>query len=203
MITAFFPITGLVVLEKAHAFYPFRRLPGVELWNDQAHWATVFRRNWRAIVHEGKKRVFFQKVFDGNVRGPTVIVSESQYKLYFRFHVRKLGDFARRDPGPDIVEPRPARYAMKVCVDFYRGQLDKFIQRKRQRVFDEALNLKLPGRQIDLGRTLRIQHGPSLCARLSRRNAILAPRVGADYEIRFPDLFGFARLGGLIFWIFY
>src|SRR5437588_6478542 len=28
MITAFFPITGLVVLEKAHAFYPFRRLPG-------------------------------------------------------------------------------------------------------------------------------------------------------------------------------
>src|SRR6266567_2060078 len=128
VITAFFPITGLVVFEKAHASNPLRRFPGVELRNDQAHWAAVFRRNRLAVVHESEERIFFEEIFDGNVRGPTVIVSESEYKLCFRFHPCKVGDLARRDTGPDIVEPRPARYAMKVCVDFYRRQLDEFIQ---------------------------------------------------------------------------
>src|SRR2546422_10524230 len=54
VISALFPITGLVVFEKADASDPLRRFPGVELRNDQPHWAAMFRRNRRAIVHESE-----------------------------------------------------------------------------------------------------------------------------------------------------
>src|SRR2546430_511669 len=117
MIAAFFPETRLVFGEEAHAFYPLRGFPRVKLRNDQTHRAAVFGRNWRAVMQESEERILIQEVFDRNVGGPAVIISLSDDELCFRFHPGELRNLARRHTGPDVIEPRPARDAMKVGID--------------------------------------------------------------------------------------
>src|SRR5438132_64731 len=51
-------------------------------------------------------------------------------------------------------------------------------------------------------RAMRVEHRPLLSARLTRRNAILAPRVRTDDHFRLAKRFGFARIVCLIFGIF-
>src|SRR5438552_18982701 len=55
VVTALFPVTRLVLCQKAHAFDPLRRLPGVKLRHDQTHWPAVLRRYWLAVMRPGEQ----------------------------------------------------------------------------------------------------------------------------------------------------
>jgi hypothetical protein len=79
--------------------------------------------------------------------------------------------------------------------------LHELIKGPLQWIFDEAFNFELPVCEIDVGRSVCIEHGPLLRARLSRRNAFLAPRVGTDDDLGIFDLFRLTRIGCLIFWV--
>src|SRR5262245_34776391 len=81
VITAFFPVTRLVVLQKADPLNPLRRLPGIKLRDDQSDWTTMLRWDWSTIMGPGKKRIFVEEVLKGNVCGPTVILCQGQDKL--------------------------------------------------------------------------------------------------------------------------
>ena len=162
----------------------------------------MFGRNGRAIMQEGEKRIFFQKVFNRNVRCPTIVISKRKHKLCFRLHAGALRDFPGGYTGPYIVESRPSGDAMKVSIDLDRRQLQEFIERKLQIVLDQSFDFKRPRRQVNVRRTLRIEHRPLFRTRLSRRNPKFSPRVGTDDHIRIANLFRFARLVRLVFWIF-
>src|SRR5215203_3063118 len=87
---------------------------------------------------------------------------------------------------------------MKVSIDAYRRQLHKLVERPLQLVPNQTFDFKLPRAEIDLGRSVCVEHGPLLRARLSARHSILTPRVRTDDEIGIVDLFRLARIGGLI-----
>src|SRR6185503_3504473 len=112
VITAFFPKSRLVLFEKPHAFHPLRRLPRVELRDDQTHWPAMLGFDWGTVMRPRKQRVLFQEIFDGNVGGPAVVVRQRQHKLCFRLDTHELCDLARRDAAPNIIQTRPARDAM-------------------------------------------------------------------------------------------
>ena len=57
-------------------------------------------------------------------------------------------------------------------------------------------------RQIDWRRAVRVEHRPLFCARLSRRNSILAASIRRDDYIRFSNLFRLTRIVRLVFGIF-
>src|SRR5258708_17238151 len=63
------------------------------------------------------------------------------------------------------------------------------------------MNHQRPGGEIDCGCAMRIEHRPFFGARLALRNAVLAPRVGTDYDVRLVDLVRLARIGLLVFGI--
>src|SRR5437879_6886623 len=94
VIAALFPEAGLVFGEKADAFNPLRGFPGVELWNDQPHWAAMFSRNRLAVVKKCKQRIFFQEIFDRNIRRPAIIIRQRQNEFSFRFQAGALGNLA-------------------------------------------------------------------------------------------------------------
>jgi hypothetical protein len=147
-----------------------------------------------AVVRPGEERVFGEKVFNWEIRRPAVIVAKRQDKPRFGFEADDARKLARRDTAPDVIEPRPARHAMKIGVDLNRRQLHELIERPALRVFHQTVHLKLPRRQINVGRTVRVEHWPLARARLSGRQTVLAPRVRADDTIGRINLFGLARL---------
>ena len=120
----------------------------------------MLRRNRRAVMQESKQRIFLQEVFDRNISGPTVIVSKRQHKFRFRFHARALGNLARRHAGPDIVESRPARDAVKIGIDFDDRKLHEFVEREVKRLIHQSINFEFPRRQIDRRRAMRIKDRP-------------------------------------------
>src|SRR5687768_16927955 len=87
---------------------------------------------------------------------------------------------------------------MKISINTYRWELHKLVQRPLHRMLDEPFDFKRPSREIDLGRTVGIEHRPLLRARLSRRYALLAPRIRTDDYFGIPDLFRVARVGRLV-----
>jgi hypothetical protein len=110
-----------------------------------------------------------------------------------RFDAGHLRNRARRDPAPEVVEPRPARDAVEVCIDLHGGQLQKLVERKFQRLLDESADLELPRLRLDARRAVSVEHGPLARARLPRRDAVRAPRVGADDHLAALELFRTAR----------
>ena len=48
---------------------------------------------------------------------------------------------------------------------------------------------------------VRVEHGPFLRARLTRRHAVLAPRVGTDDDLLIVQLVRLTRIRSLVFWI--
>src|SRR6266404_9070689 len=109
----------------------------------------MFRRYRRAIVQKSEERIFLEKVFDRNIRRPPIVVCQSQDKLCFWFDRGEFGDLAGGNTSPDIVEPGPTGDAMKVGIDLHRWQLHELVKRELQRPFDQAVDFKLPRRQID------------------------------------------------------
>jgi len=103
--------------------------------------------------------------------------------------------------APQIVEPRPAGNAVEISIDTDGRQLHELIQRPFLGVLDQAINGKRPGCEVDVRRSVRIEHRPLLSARLPRRHSVLAPRVRADDDVRVSNLFRLARLGRLVVWI--
>ena len=91
---------------------------------------------------------------------------------------------------------------MKICIDLHHRQLHEFVERKREQLFNQPIDFEPPGGQVDARRTVRVEDGPFLRPRLSRRNAILAPRVRTDNDVRLVYLFRRPRLLLLIFRIF-
>src|SRR6266516_733863 len=199
VIAALFPVSLLILLEEAHAFDPLRGLPGIKLRHDQAHRAAMLRGNGFAIMRPCEKRILVEKELDGNVRGPAVIVTKGKHKLCLRLDAGDLRYLACRHAAPNVIQSRPARDAMKVRINFHCRQLHEFIQRPLLWMLDQAVHFKFPGVQIDFRRAVRVEHRPLLRARLTGRNAIRQPRVGADDYFRLIDLFRLSWIAGLIF----
>src|SRR6185503_4805385 len=120
----------------------------------------------------------------------------------FRFDAREPCDLFCGNAAPDVVEPRPARDAVKVSVNTDGAELHKLVKRPLLRILYEAIDFKRPRREIDIGRPVRIEHGPFLGARLAWRNPIRATRVRADDDLLIVDLFGLTRIGCLVLRIF-
>src|SRR5687768_9350660 len=64
VVAAFFPESGLVFGEEADGLDPLRRLPRVELRDDEADGAAVLGRDRLAIVRPREERVFGEEVFE-------------------------------------------------------------------------------------------------------------------------------------------
>src|ERR1044072_23459 len=161
----------------------------------------MFRRNWCAVMRPGEQRIFVEEVLDGNVCRPARVVAKRQHKLCFRLDADDFCQLARRHAAPQIIQTRPARYAVEVSVDPDRRQLHEFVERPLLRMLNQTINSKLPGCQIDFRRAVRVEHRPFLRARLSRRHPVFAPRVRAD-DVGFGYLVRLARVARLILWIF-
>jgi len=112
-----------------------------------------------------------------------------------------LRQLERRYAAPQIIQTRPAGDAVEVSIDPDCRQLHELVERPLLRMLNQTIDFKLPGRQIDFGRSMRVEHRPFLRARLSRRHAILASRVRAD-DVGFRDLIGLPRIARLVLWIF-
>jgi hypothetical protein len=102
----------------------------------------------RAHLRRGK--------FNRQVRRPTAIIAERDDKLRFRFDADKLRKLSCGDAAPNVIEARPARYTMKVGIDTRGRQLHEFIERPTLRIFDKAINIELPRREINFGRAVRV-----------------------------------------------
>src|SRR5688572_31245175 len=129
VIATFFPVARLIAFEEANAFDPLGRLPRVKLRDDQTNGTAVFGWNRLAVVCPGEERIVFQEILDWQVGGPTVVVSQGQNKFCFRLYTCESCDFARRDSAPNVVQPGPARDAVKVGINAHRRQLHKLVER--------------------------------------------------------------------------
>src|SRR5438105_2994908 len=116
VVAALLPEARAVFVEKLHALNPLGRLPSVEARDDEADGAAVFGRDGLAVVRPSEERVFGEEVFDGKVRRPARVVTFDEHEARLRADADQLRDCARRDAAPQIVEPRPARHAVKVGV---------------------------------------------------------------------------------------
>src|SRR5829696_8356727 len=83
---------------------------------------------------------------------------------------------------------------MEVGVDFGRGQLQELVERPVQGALDQPAGLEPPRLRLDLRRAVRVEHGPLTRARLARRDALLAPGVGADDDVAALELLSPPRL---------
>src|SRR5947209_572152 len=137
MVAALFPEASLVLFEEAHALDPLGGFPGVELRDDQADGAAVFGRNRLAVVRPGEERIFGEKIFDGEIGRPTVIVAERDDELRLRLDANNARKLARRDSAPDVIQTRPARHAMKVRIDLDGWKLHEIFERPTMRMVEQ------------------------------------------------------------------
>src|SRR5215213_4070082 len=194
VVAALLPEARPVFGEEAHALDPLRGLPRVEPRDDEAHGAAVLGRYGPAVVRPREERIFGEEVLDGEVRRPVVIVAFGDDELRLGPDARQLGNRPREHARPEVVETRPARDAVEVCVDLRRGQLQELVERPLEGAFDEPADLELPGLRVNARRAVRVEHGPLSRARLTGRHAVLAPRVGADDYVPALELIRAARL---------
>src|SRR5207247_8657755 len=62
----------------------------------------------------------------------------------------------------------------------------------------QSIDFEFPGRKIDLGRAVRIEHRPFLGARLALWNSVWAAGVRTDDDLRIVNLFSRARITCLV-----
>src|SRR5437588_2058313 len=194
VVAALLPEARAVFRKELDALDPLGRLPCVELRDDEADGAAVFGRDGLAVVRPGEERVFGEEVFDGQVRRPAVVVALDEHEARFRTDADHLGDDARRDAAPEVVESRPARDAVEVRVNFDGGQLQELVERTLQGPLDQAAGLELPRLKVNARRAVRVEHRPLARARLAGRDAARAPCVRADGRVPALELFRAPRL---------
>src|SRR5688572_31163777 len=65
---------------------------------------------------------------------------------------------------------------MKVGVNAHGRELHELVKRPLQLMVHQAFNFERPRCEIDLRRSVRVEHGPLFRARLTGRDAFVAPR---------------------------
>src|SRR6185369_2780844 len=80
----------------------------------------------------------------------------------------------------------------------HRRELHELVERPLELILHRTLDFERPRCEIDLRRTMRVEHRPLLRPRLSWRDAFIAPRVRTDDDVRIVNRFRRTRICGLV-----
>ena len=97
-----------------------------------------------------------------------------------RLHPGLRQERTHRHAFPNVVEPGPAGDAMKVGIDFDAGEGLKLVPGEAERVVDQPEQFEAPGRLVDGGDVAVVEDGPFAGPRLTGRNSLGTPSIGAD-----------------------
>src|SRR5262245_23405993 len=127
---------------------------------DESQWASVFYREWLAVMRVCKERILGGKVVEGHVCCPAVIVRVNKHVSSGVSDFRAVQNLARGDALPKIVKSRPARHAVKIRLHLHTWQRLELLPSPFHRFFHKSQNFEFPLCQIDLGRAPGIKNRP-------------------------------------------
>src|SRR5258708_5600308 len=160
---------------------PLHAFPCVEMRHDQPHRPAVFRRQRLAVVLKREQHIRPQQIRQRDIRRVTFL-RHHQRKLRLRLPLDHLHHIRKQHALPPIVQPAPARHAMKIRSHLRLRQRSKFFPAQPHRLFQQSRNLEVPLGRIKTRHTPVIHHRPFQRQRLPRRQ----PPLGLRLVLQFP-----------------
>src|SRR5262249_10220528 len=142
MVAPLFPVARPIATKELDSSYPLRALPGVQLRHDESQWASVFYREWLAVMRVCKERILAGKVVEGHVCCPAFIVRVNKHVSSGVSDFRAVQNLARGDALPKIVKSRPARHAVKIRLHLHTWQRLELLPSPFHRFFHKSQNFE-------------------------------------------------------------
>src|SRR6266849_5906675 len=161
VVSALLPETEPVALHELWPAQPLRRLPEIFRGHEQAQRPPVVRRQVMPVPRVAEEVLLVvEDIQRDRARVPVLAMRHDVFGL--GLWPGAVEDLANRNAGPRVAETAPAGHAVDVGDDVLRWQCAELLVVERQRVFDRAEHLEVPGRDVGLGHGAEVEERPAV-----------------------------------------